>query len=420
VIRLTKTQLQPIGVDIGFDSIKMMQLEASSDTLSVHCAARVPIPADGRDAGALRLPAIVDLVRQMFRQNPFSGRRIVTALPREIVHVKNLRLPMMPVAEITSAIEFEARSIFPFDTERAQVRFLHAGEVRQGADVKQEVVVLASRNEDVDNFLEQINRCGAGVESLDWEPAAIYRGVERFIRRREDEHEVHVLVDVGLRCSQVIIGKGHEISFYKPIDVGGQKFNEAVSRKLGISLEEASALRRRLAETPVGAEDAEKRDPVRHAVGDATRSIMEELAREISLCLRYYSVTFRGQRPNRVRLVGGEANDPQLLLILNTTLPIPSETGKPLQNVNLGRLKPADRRGSLSEWSVALGLAMKLTTGRYGSREGTGRDAGAVRGDTPLAPQGEVVDLNSAINRNAPVSSAPVSTDKPKPEAVHA
>ena len=49
----------------------------------------------------------------------------------------------------------------------------------------------------------------------------------------------HVLVDVGLRCSQVIIGKGHDISFYKPIDVGGKKFNEAVSRKLGISLEEA-------------------------------------------------------------------------------------------------------------------------------------------------------------------------------------
>ena len=54
MIRLTKTQLQPIGVDIGFDSIKMVQLEASSDTLSVHVAARVPIPIDARDAGPLK------------------------------------------------------------------------------------------------------------------------------------------------------------------------------------------------------------------------------------------------------------------------------------------------------------------------------------------------------------------------------
>src|SRR5581483_1897548 len=286
------------------------------------------------------------------RQNPFSGRRIVAPLPREIVQVKNLRLPSMPVAELQSAIEFEARSIFPFDADHAQVRFLHAGEVRQGADAKQEVVVLAAKNEDVDNFLEQLNRCGATVESLDWEPAAIYRGVERFIRRREDEHEVHVLIDIGLRSSQVIIGKGREISFYKPIDIGGQKFNDAVSRKLSISHDEAVALRRRLAESTQ--EDNTKRDPVRQAVFDATRSIMEELAREISLCLRYYSVTFRGLRPNRVRLVGGEANDPQLQTILNSTLPIPSEIGRIIQNVNLSKLKPADKRGSLSEWSVAL------------------------------------------------------------------
>ena len=373
MIRLTTTQLQPIGLDIGFDSIKMMQLETTGDTLSIHVAARLPIPVEARTSAELRLPVAIDMIRQMFRQNPFSGRRIVASLPREIVHVKNLRLPNMPVNELHSAIEFEARSIFPFDTDHAQVRSLHAGEVRQGNDVKQEVVVLAARHEDVDNFLEQLNRAGAVVESLDWEPTAIYRGVERFIRRREDEHEVHVLIDVGLRSTQVIIGKGREISFYKPISVGGQQFNEAVSRKLGISMDEAVALRRRVGEA-AGADDA-KRDPVRQAVCDSTRSIMEELSREISLCLRYYSVTFRGHRPNRVRLIGGEANDPQLQSILNTVLPIPSETGRLMQNVNLSKMKPADRRGTLSEWSVALGLGLKLTTGKFGSRDGTPRTA---------------------------------------------
>ena len=110
-----------------------------------------------------------------------------------------------------------------------------------------------------------------------------------------------------------------------------------------------------------------KRDPVRQAVFDATRSIMEDLAREISLCLRYYSVTFRGHRPNRVRLVGGEANDPQLQSILNTALPIPAEAGRLMSSVKLDRMKPADRRGSLSEWSVALKPGLCTTTGRFGS-----------------------------------------------------
>jgi type IV pilus assembly protein PilM len=324
----------------------------------------------------------------------------------------------MPANELTSAIEFEARTIFPFDADAAQIRFLQAGEVRQGNDAKQEVIVLAARNEDVDNDLEQLHRCGAQVESLDWEPAAIYRGVERFIRRREDEHEVYVLIDIGLRASQVIIGKGRDISFYKPIDIGGLKFNEAVSRKLNINMDEAVALRKRLTES--NNDDAAKRDPVRQAVFDATRSIMEELAREISLCLRYYSVTFRGQRPNRVRLVGGEANDPQLQSILNTTLPIPSETGRLMQNVNLSKLKPADRRGSLSEWSVALGLGLKMTTGNFGTRDGMSRDTSNARGESPQGSQAEVVDLNTAINRGSSAPEPAPAPAQPKPEAIHA
>jgi Tfp pilus assembly PilM family ATPase len=206
MIRWKRTQVQPIGLDIGFDSIKMLQLAAVGDTLEVVAAARHALPEEVRRNPELRLPAAVDLIRQMLRSNPFVGRGVVAALPRDIIHVKNLRLPMMPQSELAQAVEFEARNILHFDADTAHVRFLPAGEVRQGAEVRQEVVVLAARHNDVDNFLEHMHCCGAIVQSIDFEPCAIYRGVERFIRRKEDENEVHVLVDIGLRRSQVVIG----------------------------------------------------------------------------------------------------------------------------------------------------------------------------------------------------------------------
>src|SRR5262245_22427046 len=244
MIRLTRTQIQPIGVDFGFDSVKMLQLETSDGGLSVVASARQPMPAEGQSTLEVRLPFAVELVRQMIRQSEFRGREIVAALPREIVHVKNLRLPMIPPAELDAAVQFEARNIFPFDTDHAHVRHLYAGEVRQGSDTKQEVIVMAAKNDDLNLFVEQLHRTGCVIASLDFEPAATYRGVERFIRRREDEHEVHVLIDIGARRSQVIIGKGREISFFKPIDMGAQHLHEAVARKLSISVEEARALRR--------------------------------------------------------------------------------------------------------------------------------------------------------------------------------
>jgi Tfp pilus assembly PilM family ATPase len=177
-----------------------------------------------------------------------------------------------------------------------------------------------------------MHRFGVIVESIDIEAAALYRGQERFIRRREDEQEVHVLCDVGFARSHVVIGRGREISFIKPIEIGSRRFHEDISRKLGITMEEARGLRRRLIEAAPGpgTPDLLKKDPVRQAVFDASRSTMEELGREIALCLRYYSVTFRGQRPQKVKLLGGEAADPLLLGVLNASLGIPVEAGRPL------------------------------------------------------------------------------------------
>jgi type IV pilus assembly protein PilM len=395
MIRLTRSQVQPVGLDIGHDGVKMLQVETVGQTLAVVAAARQAFPTQARENPDLRLASAVDLIRQMFRQGDFSGRRVVTAVPREILHVKNLRMPLIPQHELAAAVRFEAKNIFPFDTDKAHIQILPAGEVRQGIDVRQEVIVLAARHEDVNSFVEQIHRCGCVLESLDVEACALYRSQERFIRRREDEQDVNILVDVGYRRSKIVIGRGRDISFMKSIDIGSQHLHEAVSRKLGITMDEARALRRRLIEAAPGpglSLDAVRRDSVRQAVFDATRSTMEQLSREISLCLRYYSVTFRGQRPAKLRLFGGEAADPLLLGVLNAGLSIPVEAGRPLFSVDTSRMDAADRMGYMSEWASAFGLSLKLTTGSFAPRDGKPRDPAA-----PMAPTAEVVDLNKML-----------------------
>ena len=45
------------------------------------------------------------------------------------------------------------------------------------------------------------------------------------------------------------------------------------------------------------------------SVSEATRPVIDRLARELSLCIRYHSVTFRGQRLYRLVVGGGEACD---------------------------------------------------------------------------------------------------------------
>jgi hypothetical protein len=145
---------------------------------------------------------------------------------------------------------------------------------------------------------------------------------------------------------------------------------------------------------------------------------MEALGREIALCLRYYSVTFRGHRPSKVRIFGGEAADPLLLGVLNAALSLPVEAGRPLFSVDTSRMDASDRMGFMSEWAQAFGLSLRLTTGQFAPRDGKPRDPGA----TSAA---EVVDMNKALE--AAPAEAPRRVAEPssrngnaKREEVHA
>ena len=154
--------------------------------------------------------------------------------------------------------------------------------------------------------------------------------------------------------------------------------------------------------------DAVRKDSVRQAVFDATRSTMETLGREISLCLRYYSVTFRGQRPGKLRLFGGEAADPLLLGVLNSALGVPVEAARPLYSIDTSRMDAGDRKGYLSEWATALGLSLKLTTTTFARRDGKPRDPNAPI--TP-APTAEVVDINQVVAAVSPETTATSAGD---------
>lgn len=415
----------PIGVDCGIRGARLVQLRVVDDQPVIVAAARCQWPEEVRSAISaerrVRPSLVAPTIARLLSQSDFSGRQIAISLPRELVKVKNLRLPAMPMDDLIQAAQHEALSMFGVDAGDARVEVMPAGEVRHGNDVKAEIIAVCAKAAEVDRLVEEWHDAGFRPASIDFEPAALYRTVERFVRRRDDEAEVNVLVDIGLRRATVLIGRGRELSFHKSIEIGGAMLTHAVSRKLGISIADADTLRIRLADTfdqvrAIGS------DPVRQAVVDSVRPIVEELARELALCLRYYSVNFRGQRPSRVRLVGGESSDPSLVQLLANALPVPIESAKPIANADMSRMRAADRNERLGDWTHAFGLALKFTKGAFADRIGLSRSVKPVevepapREVVPDMPSGSTLELTAAevdssaaafrVDRAAPAATA--------------
>jgi type IV pilus assembly protein PilM len=99
---------------------------------------------------------------------------------------------------------------------------------------------------------------------------------------------------------------------------------------------------------------ADQQDPeIFRSVAESTRPVFEQLVGELAKCVRYHSVTFRGQPLASVVLSGGEASAP-LAEMLGSRLDVKCELGDPLRTFETNMA--AARRG---QWDVAAGLALR-------------------------------------------------------------
>ena len=355
---LTKKS-RPIAMDIGTDSIKLLQMQRMGNVVSVRACARWRFPQDALSDPPQRRRLAVQAVRDMLKNGSFRGRRVVTALPSSSLNIKNVRLPRMSDEELREAVTFEAKERFGFEVTADKLSYLNAGEVRQGAETRDEIIMLAAPPDALDEHLDMLDEMGLNPQHIDAEPIALFRSFERFLRRREDEPAVSVLVEVGRGGTRVVVARGRQIVFVKSIDIGGQSFTQALAKHLNLSYRDAAELRIRTMPQDGAPEPGQSAAALNLTVRDAMRPQVEDLAREVGLCLRYCSVTFRGLRPNCVTLTGGEAYDPALQSLLSEQLNAKCVLGQPLRGIDVANLDVADRRGTLSEWAVCAGLAIR-------------------------------------------------------------
>jgi type IV pilus assembly protein PilM len=348
---LFQNSQHPIGIDIGTHSVRLLQFRRAKEAdapLALQAACRVELEAcTGSDP-------VAAAIQQGLQSGNFVGKSAVLALPAAVVQAKSVRLPQMPDTDLQQALQWEAKDRFGFDVTEGRMAWFRAGEVRRGTEVKDELLLFAVRGETLSAPLAAAAASGLIVAGIDLAPCAAYRACKRMTAQ-----EVTAILDIGEGGSQFYMTRNDELVFYKHIDIGGRTINDAVAQKLGITAAEAGNLRFRLDEEPgVDAESA----PLNQALHDAVRTPLEELGRELDMCMRYFAVTFRGTRPDVIHLVGRQADVPRLAGILSTALALRAEAAQPLRGV--GELADVARPDRSAEWAVAAGLSLYPVSAR--------------------------------------------------------
>ena len=345
---LPKKRFSPIGVDIGVRSIKLVQL--TGDRSRVVEAARVELPPLPEKATPEQQSTrLVEALSKGLEGRSFRGRDAVVCLSDKQLFQQSVRVPKQTGAELDRAVAQEAAGRVPFAVDEAEIRYLESADVRQGDTVLREVIVFACQRSVLRQSLDIVEQAKLLPVAVDVEPAALARSYAAQFRRDEDQHSRSLVVHLGYSRTSAVIVQGDDLLFVKTIEIGGSHFDAAVARHLHMDLAEATSLRKHN-----GDRRSEMQDPeVARSVAEAIRPVLDRLVGELAMCVRYHSVTFRGQPLVRLVLGGGEATQP-LVDNISKQLDLKCELSDPFRTMpatgNLGRK---------GQWDVAAGLALR-------------------------------------------------------------
>ena len=381
------SKLSPIAIDIGTDTIKLLQVEPREGHFRLAAAACEVIPEEIRKT-AEREPFISNALHKMLAEG-FRGNKVVTCLPSSVVAVQHVRVGKMPAEDLAKALPFEAAGKLPFDANRAVIRHTIAGEVYVDQENKQEVILLAAPRDAVDRHLNLLSKQKLEVVGIHVEPNALIECFAHIFRRKTDENVCTMFIDMGAGSTHVVIAHGKSMVFAKHIAIGGDLLNRQVAECFKISVQQAKdvrvraarkrAMASRLPQGVVGLGDGSNvhplgsqnngtpapviEDEVVQKVFEAVEDSMVALVTELKMCVRYYEGIFPGRTVDRAIFVGGESRHIPSCQRIAQQLGLPSTLGDPLARLmkDQAGTTNVDLRQPQPGWAIVVGLALGLS-----------------------------------------------------------
>lgn len=341
----------PIGIDVGSRSVKLVQFTADFTRLVDFSRVEFSATEAKSDEAppANHAARVVEALHKARDGRGFKGRDVIIGLGEKQLFLQNIRVPRAAGAEMDRLVQQEVAGKVPFPVAEAEVRYVEAADVRQGEQVLREVVAFACHQPTLNGALELCDAARLTPLAIDVEPAALARTYAAQYRREADQIQRAVIVHFGYTRSAVVIAQGDDILFVKYVDIGGAQLDAAVARHLKMTLAEATSLRRHNGDR----RNDQQAPETARSIQEATQPVLGRLIGEIAMCVRYHSVTFRGQPLVRLVLGGGEAT-PQIVEPLEKALNLKGELSDPFRALTA---PPSTHRKG--QWDVAAGLALR-------------------------------------------------------------
>ena len=309
-----------VGLDIGSNSVKAVEIEATANKgyRLVNWGVSAPLAEAIVDGEIMDRQLVSDAITNLLESRGIRSKNVVAAVSGRAVIVKKITMNKLSAEDAQQAVYWEAEQHVPYDINDVSLDFEILGP--SPADPKQmQVLLVAAKKDMVMSFSDLIREAGLQPLIVDVDSFAVQNALAANYDFGSDE--IVAILNIGAEITNINITQAGVPYFTKDLQVGGNTFIEGAQRKFNLSQSEAAAA--------VRGESGPELE-----VAAVVEQACEGLATALERAQAFLRTSGEAGAVSRIMLCGGASLTPGVSEFLNRRFGVPAEIANPLARVS--------------------------------------------------------------------------------------
>ncbi|MGQ3888203.1 type IV pilus assembly protein PilM [Legionella sp. CNM-1927-20] len=338
-----------LGIDISSTSIKIVEMSGKEGHRIVEGYGYQPLPPNTMEGHTIKdIDAVGRTIQDVINRSRLKAKLAILSLPDSSVISKVIQVNEgLNNSEIEELVIMEADKFIPFPIEEVNIDFEIIGHSAKNTALL-DVLVVASRSENVATRVEAATKAGLQVKIMDVESFAVERACNLAIDIGSPiDNKITAVIDIGALFANLFVLKNKEIIFTREEEFGGNQLIGAIEQHYHISHEEALQL---VTQSQLPA-DYQK---------EIINPFLETLILHVKRALQFFYSTSNYSNIDQILLTGGVAKIPHIEQKVEEEIKITTLKANPFSYLALGRkLNPEYVANDASLLMIACGLALR-------------------------------------------------------------
>lgn len=347
---LNRKQNTVLSIDISTAAVKLLELSKTGTRFRVESYAVAPLPQDAIvDKNIANVNVIAETIKVALKRSGTKLKRVTVAVSGSAVMTKIITMPgSLTDDEMEEQIMIEADQYVPYSLDEVNFDF-EVQRVNENNSEMVDVLLVASRKENVDDRVEALSKAGLKANIVDVEAFAMENAFSLLSDQFADSTgaQTVAITDIGSTMASLNVLHDGRVVYTREQGFGGKQLTEEIQRRYGLSYEEAG-----LAKRHGGLPD--------NYTVDVLEPFKKAMVQQIQRSLQFFESSSANREIDSIVLAGGCASITGIDKLVEKNLGVPVYIANPFINMNLSnKIKPHALSNDAPTMMIACGLALR-------------------------------------------------------------